>query len=53
MMSSGELVGYALIGCCITPLILLAGWYILLILDNVVMATLNVADPRDDGSDEL
>ena len=53
MMSSGELVAYAIAGCCVVPLVLLAGWYILLILDNVVMATLNVADPRDDGSDEL
>ena len=53
MMSTTELLGYGFIGCCLAPLVLLVGWYILLILDNVVMATLNVADPRDDGSDEL
>ena len=52
MMSSGELVVYAATGCCLVPLILLAGWYILLIFDNLWMSTLNVAAPRDDGSDD-
>ena len=52
-MSEGELVGYAVAGCCVAPVVMLVGWYILLILDNLLMYTLNVADPRDDGSDEL
>ena len=52
MVTSGELVVYAATGCCLVPFILLAGWYILLILDNLLMSTLNMADPRDDGSDD-
>ena len=49
MLTMEELTTVGMVGCCLVPLVFFGGWYFLLMLDNLMAATLNWPDPRQES----